>query len=566
MNNPFQPLIRFFIDQLSKYSIKQEDVVGVDITPNYIRVAQLTEEKGRWLLEKVGSKYIGDQSNLADIGTHHDLYANKLRELVESAKLETSNVAISIPITSAIIRTVTLPLMSDEEIHSAIEYDSLWSNIIQLAEKLEEYSIFWQVIRRNTSDSTMELLFVASKISEINQYVQIATKAGLNPVVVDVRCFAIRNALKTQQQRSLNTSALIEFGPNENYVLIVTDDAPFIYDLYVSEADRALIESGIPAGEVGDRLYDRLSGQIRQAFRAYETKVGSNLIEKVLLVSPVTDVGDLLAQMKKCLDGYRVELFDPAANLLVPENLQVEIHKEKNSSVYSSAIGLATRKVDIFGYYKYVTGVNNVNLLPNRDTVRNAEKKKILSKLGMQALAGVVVLFIILSVVDQIFSSGTSDPQYQKAVRLEEDVKIKESILNKLVAQKARYAAMLQASSQFKSNQATTYKMLMAVNSAVPGGAWFTELSFESPTTLVIKGDAVNDEAIVKLVDRLQASPAVAHASLNAMTTAATPQTQNRKASGGYKRFEVRCVLRLDSSPIAAGSPATQTSQAPKVN
>ena len=566
MNNPFQPLIRFFIDQLSKYSIKQEDIVGVDITPNYIRVAQLSEEKGRWLLEKVGSKYIGDQAHLADIGAHHDLYVNKLRELVESAKLETPNVAISIPITSAIIRTVTLPLMSDEEIHSAIEYDSLWSNIIQLAEKLEEYSIFWQVIRRNTSDNTMELLFVASKISEINHYVQIATKAGLNPVVVDVRCFAIRNALKTQQPRSLNTTALIEFGPNENYVLIVTDDAPFIYDLYVSEADRTLIENGIPADEVGDRLYDRLSGQIRQAFRAYETKAGSNLIEKVLLVSPVADVGDLLAQMKKCLDGYRVELFDPAANLLVPENLQVDLHKEKNSSVYSSAIGLATRKVDIFGYYKYVTGVNNVNLLPNRDTVRNAEKKKILSKLGIQALAGVVVLFLILSAVDQIFSSGTSDPQYQNAVRLEEDVKIKEGILNKLVAQKARYAAMLQASSQFKSNQATTYKMLMAVNSAVPGGTWFTELSFESPTMLVIKGDAVNDEAIVKLVDRLQALPVVAHASLNAMTTAAAPQAQNRKASGGYKRFEVRCTLKLDSPSADAKSPVTQASQAPKAN
>jgi type IV pilus assembly protein PilN len=151
-------------------------------------------------------------------------------------------------------------------------------------------------------------------------------------------------------------------------------------------------------------------------------------------------------------------------------------------------------------------------------------------------------------------------------VRLEEDVKIKENILNKLVAQKARYAAMLQASSQFKSNQATTYKMLMAVNSAVPGGAWFTELSFESPTMLVIKGDAVNDEAIVKLVDRLQALPLVAQASLNAMTSAATPQAQNRKASGGYKRFEVRCVLKLDLSPMNAGSPVTQTPQAPRVN
>jgi type IV pilus assembly protein PilN len=304
-----------------------------------------------------------------------------LRELIELAKLETPNVAISIPITSAIIRTVTLPLMSDEEIQSAIEYDSLWSNIIQLDEKLEEYSIFWQVIRRNAAENTMELLFVASKLSEINQYVEIANRAGLNPVVVDVRCFAIRNALKTQIQHSHNTAALIEFGPNENYVLIVTNDTPFIYDIYVSESDRTLIEGGVPIGEAGDRLYDRLSGQIRQAFRAYETKIGSNLVEKVFLVSPIADVGELLTQMKKCLDGYRVELFDPVANLIIPENLKENITQEKNVSVFSSAIGLATRKADIFGYYKYVTGINNVNLLPNRDMIRSAEKKKIFDNL-----------------------------------------------------------------------------------------------------------------------------------------------------------------------------------------
>ncbi len=552
MNNPFQPLMRFFIDQLSKYSVKQEDVVGVDITPNFIRVAQLSEEKGRWLLEKIGSKYISASANLADVSANQDLYVNKLRELIETAKVETPNVAISIPITSAIIRTVTLPLMSDEEIHSAIEYDSLWSNIIQLAEKLEEYSIFWQVIRRNTSDNTMELLFVASKLSEINQYVQIATKAGLNPVVVDVRCFAIRNALKTQKLRTLNSTALIEFGPNENYVLIVTDDAPFIYDIYVSESDRALIENGLPTGEVADRLYDRLSGQIRQAFRAYETKVGSNLIEKVLLVSPIADVGDLLAQMKKCLDGYRVELFDPAADLLVPENLQEVLHAEKNISVLSSAIGLATRKVDIFGYYKYVTGVNNVNLLPNRDTVRSAEKKKILSKLGMRVAGAIFAIFILLALVNQFFSSGTSDPQYQKAVRLEEDVKIKENILTKLTAQRALYNQILLASEQFKPNQAGTYQMLSAVNGAVPGGIWFTELAFDNPTTLVIKGDAVNDDAIVKLVDRLQALPVIAHASLNTMSAAPATQTTGRRTGGAYKRFEVRCVLKLD--PVPANS------------
>ena len=235
MNNPFQPLIKSFIDALSKYSVRQEDVVGVDITPNTIRIAQLSENGQGWVLEKLGVKYVSDRGTLHDIRDAQDDYVNKLRELVASARLETLNAAISIPITSA-------PLMSDDEIENAIQYDSLWNNILQLEEKLDDYSIFWQVIRRNTADNTMELLFVASKLSEINQYVQIATRAGLNPVVVDVRCFAIRNALKTQKHRFPPNTAIVEFGPYENYVLIVTDDAPFIYDIYISDADRSLIE------------------------------------------------------------------------------------------------------------------------------------------------------------------------------------------------------------------------------------------------------------------------------------------------------------------------------------
>ncbi len=287
MNNPFQPLLKLFIDALSKYSIKQEDVVGVDITPNYIRVAQLSENSDGWLLEKMGYKQVAEGATLDNIRDSQDEYVQKLRELIISANLETANAAISIPITSAIVRTVTMPLMSDEEIESAIQYDSLWNNILQPEEKLEEYSIFWQVIRRNTAENTMELLFVASKLSEINQYVQIATRAGLNPVVVDVRCFAIRNALKAQKGKAQGTTALIEFGPNENYALIVTDDTPFIYDIYISEADRALIESGNLAGEQGDRLYDRFAGQVIQAFRAYEIKLGKKLIDQVLLVSSI---------------------------------------------------------------------------------------------------------------------------------------------------------------------------------------------------------------------------------------------------------------------------------------
>ena len=554
MNNPFQPLIKSFIDALSKYSIKQEDVVGVDITPNYIRVAQLSENADGWLLEKMGYKQVANGATLDDIRDTQDSYVQKLRELIISANLETANAAISIPITSAIVRTVTMPLMSDEEIESAIQYDSLWNNILQLEEKLEEYSIFWQVIRRNTAENTMELLFVASKLSEINQYVQIATRAGLNPVVVDVRCFAIRNALKAQKGGAQGTTALIEFGPNENYVLIVTDDAPFIYDIYISEADRALIEAGQLEGEQGERLYDRFAGQVLQAFRAYEVKLGKKLIDQVLLVSPIQNKVELLQQMRRVLDGYHLELFDPLVDLQIPSNLDDVIESESNPSVFTSAIGLAVRKVDIFGYYKYVTGVNNVNLLPNRDVVKQIERKKILSKVGIIASALVVCIFIVGTLLYQYFFNDTLVNQYQTAVQIEKQVQLKDATLAALKAQKAKYSQMLDASKEFKSNQASNYQLLSAVNQAVPGGVWFTNIDFTSPTSLVIKGDASNDQVIVSFIERLQKLPMIEKASLQNMTLNAGPV---QRKGGGAKQFEVRCVVSTNLAPANPPQPAT---------
>uniref|UniRef100_B1XUD2 Fimbrial assembly family protein n=1 Tax=Polynucleobacter necessarius subsp. necessarius (strain STIR1) TaxID=452638 RepID=B1XUD2_POLNS len=565
MNNPFQPLLKAFIDALSKYSIKQEDVVGVDITPNYIRVAQLSENPDGWLLEKMGFKQVADGATLDDVRDSQDDYVQKLRELIITANLETANAAISIPITSAIVRTVTMPLMSDEEIESTIQYDSLWNNILQLEEKLEEYSIFWQVIRRNTAENTMELLFVASKLSEINQYVQIATRAGLNSVVVDVRCFAIRNALKAQKGGAQGTTALIEFGPNENYVLIVTDDTPFIYDIYISEADCALIESGQLEGEQGDRLYDCFAGQVLQAFRAYEIKLGKKLIDQVLLVSPIQDKNELLAQMRRVLDGYHIDLFDPLSDLQIPSNLNEVIESESNPSVFTSAIGLAVRKVDIFGYYKYVTGVNNVNLLPNRDVVRQIERKKILSKVWMITSALVVAVFIVDTILYQYFFNNTLSNQYQTAVQIEKQVQLKEASLAALKAQKAKYSQMLDASKEFKSDQASNYQLLSAVNQAVPGGVWFSNIDFTSPNSLVIKGDASSDQAIVSFIERLQKLPMIEKASLQNMTLSTGP---NQRKSDGAKQFEVRCVVTTNMAPASSPQSATPVSknQNPQAN
>ena len=58
-------------------------------------------------------------------------------------------------------------------------------------------------------------------------------------------------------------------------------------------------------------------------------------------------------------------------------------------------MGLAFRKLDVFGYYKFVTAVKNINLLPNRDTMMKQKRAKAFSNFAFKGIVGVVAVIYI---------------------------------------------------------------------------------------------------------------------------------------------------------------------------
>ena len=83
-------IIKKLMDYLSKLSVEQEDVVGVYITPSCIRLAQLDDGDGNWVLTKLGYKYIEGDSDLNSIKNQPEIYVSKLSQIITSSK--TSNI------------------------------------------------------------------------------------------------------------------------------------------------------------------------------------------------------------------------------------------------------------------------------------------------------------------------------------------------------------------------------------------------------------------------------------------------------------------------------------------
>ncbi len=233
-DNFFSKLLK---NRIGKASVQGEEILGVELTTNEIRLAQVSSNKSnQWVLDKF---YVHKFEGIDENGTvleNQDKIADELKLAIQKSKVSTTNAAIAIPVTSAIIRVVTAPLMTDEELKKAIDTDSLWENLVQLTDNLNDYSIFHQVINKDEKGNTMDILFVASKLSDINSYTAIIKKAGLNAVIIDVKCFALKSAVDQINQiagsiEDSNLTAVLEFGLDENYVMILYDNNPIITDI-----------------------------------------------------------------------------------------------------------------------------------------------------------------------------------------------------------------------------------------------------------------------------------------------------------------------------------------------
>ncbi len=351
----------------------QQDIIGIDISHSYVRAVGLKKRDKKWQLHKISTKSL--DSNYENEEKRAEAVVNHLKTIKLEQRFETNNAAISLPVNAAIVQVIQIPYLDDAELKEATDNGSLWEASIELPGDQSEYSIFWQTIRKNREKNTLSLLFVASRIAEIERNCELVRRAGYDPLIVDVRCFALRNILKTYAEKeSSKTQVFVEISGSENYAVCMHDNLPFIYDIYVSDSDSSALLDGGPL--LTDELFDRLSSQIRGTLTSFIKQSGVPGLDKVQVTSSLPHAGKIFESLQKGIIEYKVEPIDPFAFVHVPAQHRSRIESEKNRSSLSVALGLATRQLDVFGYYKFVTAVSNINLLPDREERIKKEKKK----------------------------------------------------------------------------------------------------------------------------------------------------------------------------------------------
>ena len=145
-----------------------------------------------------------------------------IKELVSTHRIRNKRVAFSVSGHSVIIKKISLPQMTRQELEQSIQWEAEQFIPFDIA----DVNIDVQVLNEHSAQQgQMDVVLVAAKKDFIDEYTSVVTDAGLEPVVCDVDAFAIENMfLQNYEAPPSQTIALVNVEPQKRTSILCPTD------------------------------------------------------------------------------------------------------------------------------------------------------------------------------------------------------------------------------------------------------------------------------------------------------------------------------------------------------
>src|SRR5438067_1340646 len=178
---------------------KSKLALGLDIGSSSVKLVQLKEAKRGYILDAFGVAPLPPEAIVDGALMNSTAIVDAIRQLLSQYKLKNREVAIGVSGHSVIIKKISMPRMSQEELEESIQ----WEAEQYIPFDVKDVNIDVQILTPADQDSgtgQMDVLLVAAKKDMINDYTSVVSEAGLAPVVVDVDAFAVQNAFEVNYE------------------------------------------------------------------------------------------------------------------------------------------------------------------------------------------------------------------------------------------------------------------------------------------------------------------------------------------------------------------------------
>jgi type IV pilus assembly protein PilM len=340
-----------------------KNLVGVDIGSNCIKVAQLkTGRKGTQVIRH-GYAALPPQTIIDGHVMNPGVVTEALLKIFKDSKISQKEIAVGLYGQSVIVRKITVPIMTAEELDEQIG----WEAEQHIPFDIKVMSIDYEVLRRKPETGQMDLLLVAAKKDEISDYTGILREAKLKPVVVDINAFTIQNIFEQQQGLPPDGSiAIINVGAAVTSINIISGGIS-AFTREITNAGNSITEEvqkqcnvpyeqaeaykcgGGPTDIVPQNVHEviegaceGLAGEIQRSLDFYLATSGEIEIGRVFICGGSA----YLAPLHKAIERrsrVAVTVFDPTAHLQVDAKFVNEQSLRQRASQYVVALGLALR-------------------------------------------------------------------------------------------------------------------------------------------------------------------------------------------------------------------------------
>jgi type IV pilus assembly protein PilM len=351
-------------------SFSSQSIVGLDVGSSTVKAVELTlkGKSGSFDLNHLGIAEVPAEAIVQGAFLNSAAIIDAIREAVDSAKIKTRDVAAAVSGHSVIVKKVSLPVMTRDELEEQIR----WEAEQYIPFDVNEVNLDFQILETSDGDGQMDVLLVAAKKDLIDDYVQVITEAGLNPVAIDVAAFAVENAYESNYDVAPEeVVALVNIGAQVVNISIVSGGVPaFTRDIttagnqYTEEIQKALSISfeeaeRIKLGGQGTDSQDVVPQEVEQAMQSVtETVIGEisrsldffaattadSRIEKVVLSGGGAKVSGFQTAFRE-RTGLPVETLNPFQRML-PNTKFDQDHLDDVAPSMGVGVGLALREVE----------------------------------------------------------------------------------------------------------------------------------------------------------------------------------------------------------------------------
>jgi type IV pilus assembly protein PilM len=347
---------------------RQRPTIGLDIGSSSIKLMELEQGKdGRHRLKHFAMAQLPPEAIVDGAVMNTNVIVDAIRELVQQHKIKAKDVVASISGNAVIIKRVTLPQMSFDELEESIQ----WEAEQYIPFDINDVNIDVQILDGTSDDpGQMDVLLVAARKELVNEYQSIISQAGLRPAVVDVDAFAVANMFELCYEPPEDTVALVNIGASTvNIHLLRGGVSAFTRDIgiggrqFTEEIQRTLNISyeEAEAMKIGGHDDDE-TAVVPEEIERVLSSVGENLATEVqrsldfyLSTSADTGIGSVflsggaartpgLSRAIERQTGLPVEVIDPFRQIQIDERSFNPAYLNDVAPQAAVVVGLAMRK------------------------------------------------------------------------------------------------------------------------------------------------------------------------------------------------------------------------------